>query len=76
MYIRTNNGDAAPIHSSPDDFSPVLSNIPAGFKVLAVYHQGIWYKVSWKGKEGFVSAIYLTPSDPRRLINEFPASLT
>lgn len=64
MYVHTRNGDPASLHASPDSFSQVNTIIPHGTKVDAVFFDGLWYCIKWKGISGFMPAIFLSMNDP------------
>jgi peptidoglycan hydrolase-like protein with peptidoglycan-binding domain len=58
MFIYT-SANAAPLHTGPKLFAPIINYIPNFTKVEAQHFNGLWYRVIWQGQAGYMPAQYL-----------------
>src|SRR4051794_34061904 len=65
-YVKVDSGSNLNVRATASSTAPVLTKLAYGSKVMVYSEESGWAKVKANGKEGYVSAKYLTTSEPSK----------
>ena len=66
----------AKILSAPSFSAPAIENVTKGEKLVGHEKTQRWYKVSYKGKEGWVSRLAVSPNPPMKRLSKLASADT
>ena len=64
MYVSVRPGETVRLRNAPNTKATVLVNIPHGTAVSADYYNSNWFRVKYKGYNGFMMSKFLSNSNP------------
>ena len=74
--IVTSNAKAINLRGNPSASARILGTVPKGAKLILTGQSGTWYRTTYNGRTGFVTANFITPVEVKSVDHTFEMSLT